>query len=168
MIEDSAETKDSKEPIVYFATVLLLMFVLPLCSIFAQVLIRANLDNWILLIGKWFVFWTVGIRLLLAGVRQVIRPGFTAERIFDIKGKEPLPIVQELGFANVAMGTLGTLSILNIHWIVPSALAGAIFYGCAGIKHITRRGKNRNEMIATISDMIAAVVLVFYLVFSQT
>ena len=164
----SAELKDSKEPIAYLIAVLLFMFVLPLGSIFVQVLAQANLDNWILLIGRWFGFWTVGIRLLLAGLRQAIRPEFTAERIFDIKGKEPLPIVQELGFANIAMGVLGTISILSIHWIVPTAILGAIFYACAGVKHITRKGKNRNEMIATISDMFAAVVLALYLILSQT
>jgi hypothetical protein len=121
-----------------------------------------------LMTGRWFGFWTVGTRLLLAGLRQAIRPEFTAERIFDIKGKEPLPIVQELGFANIAMGVLGTLSIIGIHWIAPSAIVGAIFYGCAGVKHITRKSKNGNEMIATISDMFAAVVLVLYLILSQT
>jgi hypothetical protein len=152
---------------VYLLTVVLLMLVLPISSFVVQAIIQANLDNWILLIGRWFGFWMVGIRLLLAGIRQATRPEFTAERIFAIKGKEPLPIVQELGFANIAMGALGTLSILARHWIVPTAMVGAIFYGCAGIKHIIRKGKNRNEMIATISDMFATVVLVAYLIMSQ-
>ena len=151
----------------YLLTIILLMFVLPVGSIIAQALMQANMDNWILLIGRWFGFWTVGFRLLLAGLRQAVKPEFTAQRIFEIKGKESLPIVQELGFANIAMETLGVLSIFNIHWIVPAAIVGAIFYTCAGIKHIIRTNRNRNEMIATISDMFAAVVLVAYVILSQ-
>jgi hypothetical protein len=50
---------------------------------------------------------------------------------------------------------------------VPSAFVGAIFYGCAGIKHITRKRKNRIEMIATISDIFAAIVLVANLMLRQ-
>jgi hypothetical protein len=152
---------------VYLMTVLLLMLVLPVGSVFVQALIQANFDNWLLLIGRWFGFWSVGIRLLLAGLRQAIRPQFTEESIFEIKGKEVLPIVQELGFANTAIGALGTLSILNMDWILPSALVGTVFYGCAGIKHITRKGKNRNEMIATISDLFAMMVLVGSIILSQ-
>jgi len=143
------------------------MCVLPIGSIVVQAIIQSNIDNWVFLVGRWFGFWTVGIRLLLAGLRQAMRPVFTAERIFDIKRKESLPIVQELGFANMAMGALGTLSILNIHWIVPSAFVGAIFYGCAGIRHVTRRGKTQNEIVATISDMFASAILVAYFVLSQ-
>jgi hypothetical protein len=32
------------------------------------------------LVGKWFVFWAaVGVRLGLAGLRQILQPSFTAE-----------------------------------------------------------------------------------------
>jgi hypothetical protein len=151
----------------YLAVVVLLMCVLPVGSIVVEALIQNRLDNWILLIGRWFAFWTVGIRLLVVGARQATHPEFTAIRIFGIKSKEPLPIIQELGFANIAMGVLGTFSILNIHWIVPSALVGTIFYGFTGINRLKRKGMSTNENIAKISDMFAFVVLLAYIVLSQ-
>jgi hypothetical protein len=47
------------------------------------------------------------VRLLLAGLRQYFQPSFTAEQIFGIKTKEPLPIVRELGKANFSLGATG-------------------------------------------------------------
>jgi hypothetical protein len=41
---------------------------------------HAPLDLWLLL-GRWFVFWAVGVRLLTAGIRQIAQPRFTAETI---------------------------------------------------------------------------------------
>jgi len=51
------------------------MFVLPLASIAIEAAIHQASMLW--LIGKWFVFWGVGARLLLAGVRQYFQPAFT-------------------------------------------------------------------------------------------
>ncbi len=45
-----------------------------------------------------------------------------------------------------------------------AALAGAIFYGLAGAKHVLKGGQNRNEMIATVSDIFIFIVLAAYLV----
>lgn len=148
----------------YFAIVLLLMGILPVASILIEYFASAaNADMWTL-IGKWFVFWAVGVRLATAGIRQVVQPAFTAENIFEIGDKGARILVQELGFANLAMGILAILTLAAPQWTAAAALAGAIFYGLAGAKHVLKGGQNRNEMIATVSDIFIFIVLAAYLV----
>ena len=148
----------------YFAIVLLLMGILPVASILIEYFASAaNADLWTLT-GKWFVFWAVGVRLATAGIRQVVQPAFTAEKIFEIGDKGARILVQELGFANLAIGVLAILTLAAPQWTAAAALAGAIFYGLAGAKHVLKGGQNRNEMIATVSDIFIFIVLAAYLV----
>ena len=79
------------------------------------------------LVGKWFVFWSVGVRLFLAGLQQSLRLQFTAHKILAIYGADSLQIVQELGFANLGLGLIGILTILQEDWVLPSAIAGCVF-----------------------------------------
>ena len=148
----------------YLWMVILLMFVVPIISIVVQVLIDKNALGITPLIGRWFVFWGVGIRLVSAGLRQSLRPQFTSEEIFGISGSEPWPIVEELGFANLSMGILGVASILNRSWVVPAAIAGGLFFGFAGLRHAARRSRNRAENIAMISDLFLFCVLSGFLI----
>jgi hypothetical protein len=95
----------------YFASVVLLIFVLPVGSIVIDALWLRDGAELMFLIGKWFVFWAVGVRLLLAGIRQVAQPAFTAESIFASKDPAAHAIVREVGFGNLAMGVLGLASL---------------------------------------------------------
>jgi hypothetical protein len=147
----------------YLASIILLLGALPVASILVEWLsAHGAADIW-LLIGKWFVFWAVGVRLAMAGVRQVFNPSFTAETIFELKDLGALKIVQELGIANFSMGLLGLLSLAMPLWTVPAAFVGGLFYGLAGIKHLTNRGRNTLQNIAMITDLWIFVVLAFYL-----
>lgn len=114
--------------------------------------------------GKWFVFWAVGVRLFSAGLRQAISPQFTAEQIFGIKSKEPLIVVQELGFANVSLGLLGLCAIFRPAWVLPTALAGGLFYGLAALRHIVAQERNQLENFALLSDLFAFIVLLIYFI----
>ena len=147
----------------YLAVVILLMGVLPLASIVVEWIVSHGGADPVLLIGKWFVFWSVGVRLLLAGLRQVANPAFTAETIFAVKEKAALTIVQELGFANLSIGLLGALALLRNEWITPAAIAGGLFYALAGIKHLIKGERNGAETIAMISDLFIALMLAGYL-----
>jgi hypothetical protein len=71
----------------YLAVVVLLMGVLPAVSIVAEAALSHGGADLTLLIGKWFVFWSVGVRLILAGLRQIADPSFTAESIFGVRDK---------------------------------------------------------------------------------
>ena len=147
----------------YYLTIALLMFVLPTGSILVELLVSKSSLALVSLVGRWFVFWGVGGRLLLAGLRQTIQPRFTAETILGIKGDGPLQVVQELGFANIAIGAIGLISIFNGAWVMPPAIAGCLFYGFAGVRHLAKTGKNAIENTAMWSDLFVAAVLLVYI-----
>jgi hypothetical protein len=109
-------------------------------------------------VAKWFVFW-FGIRLFIAGVRQVLQPGFTAREIFGMQSAESYPIVREVGFGTLSMGTLGICSLYRPGWVLCAALVGGLYYGLAGLGHVFKEGKNAMEQTAMISDVFAFFVL---------
>jgi hypothetical protein len=148
----------------YFLFVVLLMFVLPVVSTAVEALWFSGGAGLTFLIGKWFVFWTVGVRLLLAGIRQVSQPRFTAESIFDVKDPAADAIVREIGFANLSMGVLGLVSLGQPAWVVPAAIAGGLYYGLAGIGHVFRGDRNFNEETALVTDLMIFVVLAVFVV----
>jgi hypothetical protein len=143
----------------YFAIVVALMLVLPLTSIGIQVLSGGFGVLTAALVAKWFVFWTVGVRLLLAGLRQIVQPRYTAEQILGVKDPDAMLIVRELGIANTAIGSVGVASLFFRDWRFPVALAGTIFYALAGINHIAGKHRNRLQRVAMTSDLYAATVL---------
>lgn len=148
----------------YLMIIVSLMGVLPVISILAEVVDLHTSFDPLFLVGKWFVFWSVGIRLILAGLRQVANPAFTAETIFGVKDKAALPIVRELGFGNLSIGLLGVCALANHGWIAPAAVTGGLFYGLAGIEHLLKRDRNATETIAMISDLWIFFVLAACLV----
>jgi hypothetical protein len=147
----------------YLVVVVLLMGVLPVVSIVAEGALSHGVDL-TLLIGKWFVFWPVGVRLILAGVRQIANPSFTAESIFGVRDTGAHPIVRELGFGNLSIGLLGACSLIDPGWITPAAVAGGLFYGLAGVQHLMNGDRNAKETIAMVSDLLVFLVLAGYLV----
>jgi hypothetical protein len=146
----------------YLISVILLLAVLPAASILIEALRAGGGADLLLLIGKWFVFWVVGVRLFIAGVRQVVQPQFTAENIFAVKDHSALPIVREVGFGNLAIGILGLASPALSAFVVPAAMVGGLYYGLAGIGHAVRGDKNLNEWTALISDFFAFAVLAVF------
>ena len=146
----------------YILIVAALTFVLPAASIIVDAAISHHATWGAAVIGRWFVFWAVGVRLFIAGLRQIIQPRYTAEIILGIKGGDSLIIVRELGFANVAMGSIGIATVLAPAWIPPAALAGGIFYGLAGLNHFAHERRNRLQNVAMTSDLFVASVLLTF------
>lgn len=134
----------------YFISILLFMLILPLLSIGWEIKDGAGL--WVLT-GEWFTFWAIGCRLLVAGVRQVVQPSFTAEKIFNLKDKKSHVIIRELGFANICVGLAGILSLFLPAWRLPAAFIGGLYYGLAGAMHLTKKADSLNEKIALVSDL---------------
>jgi hypothetical protein len=147
----------------YPAIIVLLMLVLPAASVLVDYVHTPTPDTLMPLVGKWFVFWAVGVRLGLAGIRQFFQPRFTAEKIFGMKGDEALPLVRELGIANFALGVVGVASLAEPSFVLPAAIAAAIFYGVAGFQHLAQKERNGNENIAMASDLFAFVVLAAFI-----
>jgi hypothetical protein len=147
----------------YLASIILLMAVFPIASIRIEAYLRGSPDL-LFLIGKWFVFWGVGVRLALAGLKQISNPSFTAETIFGIKDPRALIVVQELGFANLSIGLLGLLSLRYPEWVMAAAITGGLFYGLTGFKHLTKGDRKNIENIAMISDLWIFAVLAAYII----
>lgn len=138
------------------------MFILPVLSVLINFWIDRQLFRWAL-IGKWFVFWSIGARLFIAGLRQIFNPAFTAENIFHIEDKESYAIVKELGFANVCLGTISIVSLFVPEWRTAAAFAGGLFFGLAGANHLIKKPASSNEVIAMISDIFIFLVMLIYL-----
>lgn len=143
----------------FIAAVLALMLILPVASIAIDVIVGHHGVLEATIVGRWCVFWMVGVRLFLAGLRQILQPRFTAETILGAEGPGALFVVRELGFANTAVGSAGLGTLLFAAWTLPLAVIGAIFYALAGINHMTHGSRNRLENAVMLSDLFAAVVL---------
>lgn len=148
----------------YYLIIVLLMFIFPVASVLTESLVFQSHAGIAFLTGRWFVFWAVGARLFLAGLRQTLTPQYTAAQVFGIKSQEPLVIVRELGFANLSTGVLGLSAIFHSSWVTPAAIAGCLFYGLAGINHVMRKGRDRLENMAMLSDLFVFIVLLLYLI----
>ena len=146
----------------YFATVILLLLVLPVVSIVIESVHGLHGAISLFLVGKWFVFWAAGVRLFIAGLRQVTQPGFTAQEIFRLADRGVFPIVRELGFANISMGLLSISSFFHTAWVVPGAVVGGLYYGLAAAGHVFRGHRNAKENIALYSDIWIFLVLAWF------
>jgi hypothetical protein len=147
----------------YFVVVILLTILFPAGSAVYERFVQHADVPWMLLIGPWMVFWAGGVRLFLAGLRQTFQPRFTSEQIFGIKSDDPIPIVQELGFSNLAMGTLCLLSLPMRQMLVPAAVVSGLYYGLAGVKHVFGGEKNFRRLTAMVTDLLVAVVILAFL-----
>jgi hypothetical protein len=148
----------------YLINVLATMLILPLLSIAVEAAVNKTPIG-TELTAKYFIGWAIGVRLLIAGLRQSARPQFTAEQIFNIRhSSECLPIIRELGFANICLGLIGVISIFNSQWRLPAAIAGGLYFGFAGLMHAFRKAASRNELIAKISDLFIFGIALLYTV----
>jgi hypothetical protein len=139
-----------------------MMIIFPFLSVLLEHIINGSAIN-MASIGKWFIFWTIGIRLFTAGLRQASDPSFTAIKIFRLTGKESYAIIRELGFANICLGITGILSLINEEWRQISAIAGGLFFGLAGLQHLSKKRDSKNELIAMITDLFVFVFIIIYL-----
>ena len=156
MEEETVEKSAEKLSPGYLATVLLLMGVLPAISIVVE---RSSAQGLWEVAFRWFVFWGIGIRLFLAGVRQAIQPSFTAREIFHLASADAEVIVRELGFANICLGLTAAISGFVPGWRMGAAFAGGLYFGIAGAMHVTKRPATPNEWVALLSDLFIFAVV---------
>ena len=144
----------------YASLVIALMLVVPIgCTLYEVFHTNHGVFSFGILL-QWLVFWAVGVRLLLAGFRQIFQPRYTAEVVLGLKGDDCKRVIRELGFANMAIGCIGAWSLFSGSWLLPAAIAGAVFYGLAGVNHFLHKARGMNENVAMVSDVLVAVVLV--------
>jgi hypothetical protein len=151
----------------YYVMVIGLMVVLPLASVIVEFAVSAGSADVLALVGKWFLFWGVGVRLFVAGLSQTFRPEFTVKNILGSAGAGgATQVVRELGFANLGFGLVGLVAPWVEGWVLPAAIAPAVFLGLAGIVHILKKRKNGKEWVATVTDLVVAVVLAVVVIVS--
>ncbi len=150
----------------YFVVVVALTILLPIAAAVAEAYYVLPAAGVFMLLGKWTAFFATGVRLLIAGLRQAFQPRFTLKQIFEIENEPSEQIVQELGFANLAMGVLGVLALLHPMLTFAAALVGALFYGLAGLKHLAKRERNAERTTAMVTDLWVFAALALYVVLS--
>jgi hypothetical protein len=106
----------------YIGMLIVSMLIFPMASIALEVFFHSHGVLDVAIVGKWFVFWAVGVRLLIAGLRQIVQPRYTAETILGVKDPDAMLIVRELGFANTAIGSAGLGSLYLAGWVLPAAV----------------------------------------------
>lgn len=139
-----------------------LVLIMPLIFLITDACIFQKILN-ISLIGKWFIFWAIGVRLLTAGISQIFYPKFTIRSILKIDKISNSTAVIELGLANLSMGLTGILSLFIPSWRTAVALSGGLFMGLCGILHITKKTRTLNTNVAMLSDIIIACIMLLYL-----
>jgi len=143
----------------YVTMIVLLMFVLPAGCIALDRVYGVTTGDLLFVACQWFVFWAVGIRLLLAGVRQMLQPRYTAQTILGLHSPDATFLVRELGFGNTALGCIGIASLANPAWVWPAAVAGVVFFGLAGINHWRHAERTSLQTVAMVSDLGVALIL---------
>ena len=145
----------------YIAFVIGTMVVIPIVSFLIE---RPQHSETIESLGKWFIFWGVGMRLFVAGIIQILKPSVTAS-ILGVD-KSASIVVRELGFANLLFGMLGIFSLFNPSLRL-AATVGGFYMGAAGIYHIIRydRWTGKEEIVAMVSDLWILIVVLVYCYF---
>jgi hypothetical protein len=147
----------------YFISVSLMTFVIPVTGFLIEHLTYSGILSFELFC-KWFIFSAVGLRLVVAGLQQTIKPAFTAKEIFHIHNPESFPIVRELGFANLCFGLVGIISLFKPEWRMVSAFASGIYFGIAGLQHAIKKPAGANEKFALWTDILIFGVLLVYVI----
>ena len=146
----------------YILSVSLLTFILPAVASSIERFIDRNQAFTFELIGKWFIFSAVGLRLFVAGIKQTTNPAFTLKEIFHMDSPESFPIIRELGFANLCFGLIGIISLFLPQWRIVSAFGSGLYYGFAGIQHLLKKPVGTNEKFALITDIVIFLFLLVY------
>jgi hypothetical protein len=146
----------------YFILVIAQTVVLPIIT--AALKLTTSGSDPVLVFGKWWVFWGVGTRLLVAGLAQVSGRGPTAAILgATIPTVQEKQLTRELGMANVGMRLAGLLALVP-GWALPAGLAGGVFLLVAfllvaGIRHSPKQNKNAKEALATWTDLIVGAAV---------
>ncbi|HWS50559.1 MAG TPA: DUF6790 family protein [Microbacterium sp.] len=120
----------------------------------------------VLVFAKWWVFWGVGTRLLVAGLAQISGKGPTSEILGSTTPSvQELQLVRELGTANIGMGLAGLLALVP-GWALPGGMAGGVFLLIAGAMHVTKKDKGPREALATWTDLLVGAVVVVLAVYT--
>ncbi len=145
--------------------VLKLLF--PLCSVVGEYMIAATaIDPG--LIAKWFIFWGLGICLLVKGVVQLTIPRFAAFYSYHSINLKNREIVKQLGILNISIGALGVFSLFNEQAQQTAAFTAVIYFGLTTLWHFFRKADPAYEIISLVTDLLlfsTSLLFLFFTVF---
>ena len=152
---------------VYEWSVILCFFFIPLTASMIELLLSHSISTIVDTILKWVVFSSIGLRLGSAGFKQISQPQFTAKEIFNISDEGALPLVREIGFANISFSVIALGSLFIPSFRLPSAIAGGLYFGLSGLLHIQKPKASTEERFAMITDIYIFLVLLVLVVLKQ-
>ena len=141
----------------YEVSVILFFAIVPIIGAVAEIAFFSNSSYTPGILLKWFTFSGVGLRLFSAGLKQSIKPSFTATEIFKADEKS-YPIVREVGFSNICIGVLGVLSFFFLEFRLAASVTGGLYFGLAGFLRCLYK-RDKNEIFTTISNFYMFSVL---------
>ena len=149
-------------------TVFVNILVLPIISIVINLIInnrKNNSENIFEIIGKWFIFWSLGVRLIIAGLMQIFNPIYT-NNLLQLSLNDFI-IIRELGLANFSIGLLCTISYFKKSLQKYVCIYMFIFFTGASILHIIRiENINFDELISLITDIILIIISMYGIIHS--
>ncbi|MFT3704302.1 MAG: hypothetical protein QM802_18180 [Agriterribacter sp.] len=113
------------------------------------------------LLGKWFILWVLGVRLLVVGFVQVVRRGRSAVQ----QSEDGLDLVKIAGLVKMGLSLLGFLCVTHPQWSLLPTITVGIYLGLAGFQHDFKKPSTTEGWISMIYDMVVFVVITGCLVF---
>lgn len=145
----------------YEISVVLFFLILPLFAVLIDLLIAKTPFSFFLLL-KWSDFSIVGLRLISAGIKQVLTPEFTLKSIFEIEDQRATRLVTEIGFSNISIGTIGILSLFFSTFRLPISICGALYFLLCFLMHL--KDKKKGELFSMLTDFYAFIILTLLIV----
>jgi hypothetical protein len=141
----------------------LLLAILPLLSVAGeQHFVNASIS--IILLGKWFLFWTIGVRLMVKGFAQVIRSVRNGNSSL-LNRDETGDFTKMLGLAKMALAGMGFLCVVNDQWSLLATITVGVYLGLTGFQHDFKRPTTTRGWMSMSYDFLVFTVIAVCLVF---
>jgi len=143
-------------------SVVINILILPLFSIILSIIINKTKQqqyNILDIIKNWFIFWSLGIRLILAGVIQIFNPKYT-DNLLQL-GLNNFSIIQELGIANITIGTMCIVSFFKTNLQKYVCFCSSFFWLGLSINHILNL-KSFNDTFSLITDVVLMTISLYF------
>lgn len=113
------------------------------------------------LLGKWFIVWVLGIRLMVVGFVQVVHRGRSAVQHSD----DGIDLGKITGLAKMVLAGLGFLCVAYHQWSLLPTITVGIYLGLAGFQHDFKKPTTTEGWISMIYDMVVFTVITTCMVF---
>ena len=142
---------------------ILFVFALPILSVIVQHHLT-KVDITPALLGRWFILWVVGIRLLVVGFAKVIHSGRKGNAVL-LNSDDGIGLSKITGLAKMALAGLGFLCVAYDQWSLLPTITVGIYLGLAGFQHDFKKPTTSEGWISMSYDMIVCTVITTCLVF---